>query len=103
MVVDGVFDFSGKRKQQLLEEFEGHGFVQGAYEYLLSMPMWNLTHEKKESLEKELAQKAAELALLKSTSPENLWRKDLQVLRQKITLTTKRGRDDTVSSNKRKR
>jgi len=92
LVVDGVFDFAGKRKQELLDEFEGHGFVAGAHEYLLTMPMWNLTEDKKEALEKDLQEQSARLTLLRSTSPENLWRQDLTALRNKLQVTQKRKR-----------
>lgn len=92
LVVDGVFDFAGKRKQQLLDEFAGHGFVKGAHEYLLTMPMWNLTEDKKEALEKDLKEQSAQLTLLRSTSPENLWRQDLSALQSKLQVTQKRKR-----------
>ena len=103
LVVDGVFDFAGKRKHELLEEFQQHGFVQGAHEYLLSMPMWNLTHEKSDALQQELKDLSASLTLLHSTSPEQLWRQDLAQLRQKLHIPQKRSAASASSSNKRKR
>ena len=54
-----------------------HKQVKAGYEYLLGMSLWNLTAEKVEQLVKELEGKLAELATLKSTSPEQMWESDL--------------------------
>ena len=92
LVVSGAFAFAGKRKQQLVDEFTKHNFVPGANEYLLNMPMWNLTQDKKDALDSELEEKTAQLTLLQNTSPENLWRQDLAALKQKLQLCSKRKR-----------
>ncbi|XP_077108524.1 DNA topoisomerase 2-alpha [Ranitomeya variabilis] len=47
------------------------------YNYLLNMPMWYLTKEKKDELCKQRDTKIAELEDLKKKSPSDLWKKDL--------------------------
>ena len=49
------------------------------YDYLLGMAMWSLTFEKKEELLRKKDEKVHELNVLRGTSKEDLWRKDLQV------------------------
>ncbi|XP_064095039.1 DNA topoisomerase 2-alpha-like isoform X2 [Macrobrachium nipponense] len=47
------------------------------YDYLLGMPMWNLTKEKKDDILKNRDKKTQELNCLKLKSPEDLWTADL--------------------------
>lgn len=47
------------------------------FNYLLSMQIWNLTHEKVEQLKKEKNQKKIEYEVLKNTTIETLWMRDL--------------------------
>ena len=47
------------------------------YDYLLGMPMWNLTKEKKDELCKKRDDKQQELENLKAKSKEDLWEADL--------------------------
>ncbi|KAJ3046795.1 DNA topoisomerase 2 [Rhizophlyctis rosea] len=60
----------------LVEEGEGDSTKHG-YDYLLSMPIWNLTKEKVEKLKEDRDKKLEELEILKATSPKDLWREDL--------------------------
>merc|ERR1712228_510664 len=54
------------------------------YDYLLAMPMWNLTQEKKEELLRKKQEKHQELNNLRATSKEDLWRTDLTEFLQKL-------------------
>ncbi|KAJ1967690.1 DNA topoisomerase 2, partial [Dimargaris verticillata] len=47
------------------------------FDYLLSMPIWNLTREKVEQMLKERDAKQAEVDVLLKTSPAQLWNADL--------------------------
>ncbi|XP_020661519.3 DNA topoisomerase 2-alpha [Pogona vitticeps] len=49
------------------------------FNYLLNMPLWYLTKEKKDELCKQRDDKEKELETLKRKSPDNLWREDLAV------------------------
>merc|ERR1719375_1914244 len=54
------------------------------YDYLLGMPMWNLTMEKVEELKKQLEQKKAELAEIIATAIEMMWDRDLTALLEQL-------------------
>lgn len=54
------------------------------YNYLLSMPMWFLTKEKKEELCKQRDAKMTELNILKKKSPADLWREDLAAFSEEL-------------------
>ncbi|KAJ3321673.1 DNA topoisomerase 2 [Boothiomyces sp. JEL0866] len=57
------------------EEEENSG--NHGYDYLLSMPIWNLTMEKVQALIKEQEQKEYEIKVLLGQTPLDLWRNDL--------------------------
>lgn len=48
------------------------------YDYLLSMPIWNLTTEKKDEILKQQRAKGDELAKLKAKTADQLWLDDLE-------------------------
>ncbi|KAI8920016.1 DNA topoisomerase [Powellomyces hirtus] len=49
----------------------------GGYDYLLTMPIWNLTMEKVEQLKNQRDQKESEIVLMTGLSIDDLWRTDL--------------------------
>jgi DNA topoisomerase II len=49
------------------------------YDYLLGMPIWNLTMEKKDDILKQQKNKGDELKLLKSKTANDLWIEDLDI------------------------
>lgn len=55
-----------------------------AYDYLLSMPLWSLTHEKVAELMEERNAKERELNELLATSPQQLWINDLDTLLREL-------------------
>ncbi|XP_062859298.1 DNA topoisomerase 2-alpha [Trichomycterus rosablanca] len=54
------------------------------YNYLLSMPMWFLTKEKKEELCKQKDAKLSELSVLKRKSHSDLWKEDLAAFTEEL-------------------
>merc|ERR1719508_126095 len=54
------------------------------YDYLLGMPMWNLTQEKKDEICKKRDDKQQELERLKATTKEQLWETDLEEFMVKL-------------------
>ncbi|XP_048869800.1 DNA topoisomerase 2-alpha isoform X2 [Brienomyrus brachyistius] len=54
------------------------------YHYLLNMPMWYLTKEKKEELCKQRDAKLTELNTLKRKSPSDLWKEDLATFTEEL-------------------
>uniref|UniRef100_A0AAY4DLJ2 DNA topoisomerase 2 n=1 Tax=Denticeps clupeoides TaxID=299321 RepID=A0AAY4DLJ2_9TELE len=54
------------------------------YNYLLSMPLWFLTKEKKDELCKQRDAKMTELNTLKRKSPADLWKEDLAAFTEEL-------------------
>ncbi|KAL3243432.1 hypothetical protein MRX96_020499 [Rhipicephalus microplus] len=54
------------------------------YNYLLGMPLWSLTMERKDDLLKKRDEKREELEVLRRKSPENLWEEDLDAFSAKL-------------------
>ena len=105
-VVDGEISIGRKKKSVLVEELETKGFdkmskttkvaaaaaqeaadaganeeaadsVGISFDYLLSMPLWNLTQEKVDELCEEQVVKTQEVSALHATSDKELWETDL--------------------------
>uniref|UniRef100_A0AAY4DMB2 DNA topoisomerase 2 n=1 Tax=Denticeps clupeoides TaxID=299321 RepID=A0AAY4DMB2_9TELE len=57
------------------------------YNYLLSMPLWFLTKEKKDELCKQRDAKMTELNTLKRKSPADLWKEDLAAFTEELEVT----------------
>uniref|UniRef100_UPI0037E88711 DNA topoisomerase 2-alpha n=1 Tax=Semicossyphus pulcher TaxID=241346 RepID=UPI0037E88711 len=71
------------------------------YNYLLSMPMWFLTKEKKEELCKQRDAKMTELDTLKKKTPVDLWKADLAAFSEELeTLEAKEKDSVTVPVKK---
>jgi len=64
------------------ESSEGAGAEKSDYDYLLGMNLWSLTFEKVEEIKKQLETKEKELSVLKATSIEAMWDRDLVALSQ---------------------
>jgi len=52
----------------------------GGWDYLLGMPLWSLTKERVQDLQKQVEVKQQELDDLEFTAPEELWEKDLDAI-----------------------
>ncbi|KAM9424220.1 DNA topoisomerase 2-alpha [Pholidichthys leucotaenia] len=66
------------------------------YNYLLSMPMWYLTKEKKEELLKQRDAKLTELSTLKKKSPADLWREDLAAFTEELERVEAKEKENAV-------
>uniref|UniRef100_A0A8C9UBH7 DNA topoisomerase 2 n=1 Tax=Scleropages formosus TaxID=113540 RepID=A0A8C9UBH7_SCLFO len=66
------------------------------YNYLLSMPMWFLTKEKKEELCKQRDAKLTELNTLKKKSPSDLWKEDLAAFTEELDRVEEKERQNAV-------
>ncbi|XP_064478636.1 DNA topoisomerase 2-alpha-like [Ornithodoros turicata] len=71
-----------------------------SYNYLLGMPLWSLTRERKEDLLKKRDEKRAELEALRKKSPEHLWEEDLTAFEAKLDEVEKQEREDETSTVK---
>lgn len=75
-----------KRASRLIDEslVEGEGNELGQYDYLLNMPISSLTAEKIAELHRSVKKTETNLDELKKTTPEDLWRKDLDQLEKHL-------------------
>ena len=78
------------------EEEEKDGF-----NYLLSMPLWNLTLEKKEEILKQQQEKKKTLRNLKEKSVEQLWIDDLNEFKIELEKFEIKEKEDQESSGKK--
>ena len=67
------------------------------YEYLLGMPMWNLTEEKIDELEKLMLAKKHEHDALKKKHHFDLWREDLEVFKEALTKQEEKDERDRLA------
>ena len=99
-VISGDLVISNRPKKELMKELRNQGYPAmpskskkseddedsyddiGAkdYDYLLSMPLWNLTMEKVDKLKKQKRVKEDELEDLRATSISDIWLRDLDAL-----------------------
>lgn len=68
------------------------------FNYLLSMPLWNLTKEKKDELLKQRDQKADELRCIRKKTPKDLWREDLAVFEELLQETERIEREEGAAA-----
>ncbi|KAM7381870.1 hypothetical protein PAMA_012632 [Pampus argenteus] len=66
------------------------------YNYLLSMPMWFLTKEKKDELCKQRDAKLTELNTLKKKSPADLWKEDLAAFSEELERVEAKEKEDAT-------
>ena len=80
------------------EESSGKG---PDYGYLLGMPMWNLTLEKKEEILKKRDEKHQELKKVQGTTKEEMWEKDLSEFSTNLDeVEAKEAEEDSKDSTK---
>ena len=92
MVVSDELIVNKKKKSALELELESHTFPRMgktindnniSYDYLLSMPIYNLTHEKIEELKNQEDKKTAEYKTLENLTSDNIWLNELNELKDK--------------------
>ncbi|PKU31925.1 hypothetical protein llap_17771 [Limosa lapponica baueri] len=67
------------------------------FNYLLNMPLWYLTKEKKDELCKQRDNKEAELENLKRKSPSDLWKEDLAVFVEELDVVEAKQAQDELA------
>ncbi|KAH6946897.1 hypothetical protein HPB50_015967 [Hyalomma asiaticum] len=68
------------------------------YNYLLGMPLWSLTRERKDDLLRKRDEKRDELEALRRKTPENLWEEDLVAFLAKLDEVEQAQRDEENST-----
>uniref|UniRef100_H3D5N4 DNA topoisomerase 2 n=1 Tax=Tetraodon nigroviridis TaxID=99883 RepID=H3D5N4_TETNG len=85
-----------KNEDETLEDASGPD-----YNYLLSMPMWFLTKEKKEELCKQRDAKLTELNTLKKKSPADLWKEDLAAFSEELESSEAKEKENAAAPVKK--
>ncbi|XP_076008405.1 DNA topoisomerase 2-alpha [Genypterus blacodes] len=67
------------------------------YNYLLSMPMWYLSKEKKDELCKQRDAKMTELSTLKMKAPADLWKEDLVNFSEELERVEAKEKEDAAA------
>ena len=79
-VLDGVIDLRRKTTEQIDMMLREHGLVKledHGFDYLIKMPMISVSTEQVNKLMKEKADTETALAILRSTTVEQIWLKEL--------------------------
>tara|TARA_B100000767_G_scaffold208866_1_gene195812 strand:+ start:43 stop:3522 length:3480 start_codon:yes stop_codon:yes gene_type:complete len=96
-----------KKKVDLVKKLTKLAFpeIDGGYDYLLGMPLWNLTFEKVEELKRQRNLKQIEHDNLSAKSIENIWLSELDLLKEKYLQwrEAKQKEDDTFITKKSKK
>jgi DNA topoisomerase II len=77
--LDHVDDFKGKKKDALIELLLKNKFVD--YDWLLSMPIWNLTRDKIDELKKEIGDQKAYLKTLEDDTAKEMYTRELKAFK----------------------
>jgi len=111
MVVKKEIEINNKKKQEIEEALEKNSFPKFGknkndqkltYDYLLTMPIYNLSYEKIEELKKQHQDKEAEYKELEALTPEDIWTRELDILEEEYTKWYKVKIDIVNSSGKKK-
>ena len=91
MVVKKEIDINNKKKSEIEESLVKNKFpkigknkddTKLTFDYLLTMPLYNLSYEKIEELKKQQQDKEAEYQELEKMTPEEIWMNELEILEE---------------------
>lgn len=105
MIVEKKLEINNKKKSDIEADLEKNKFPKhdNTYNYLLSMPLYNLTNEKIEELKKQEKDKQTEHDDLVSKKPEQLWMHDLLELESAYDKWTESKEKDTSNTSTKKK
>ncbi len=84
--IEGILDINKKSKDHIITILTKSKYPtdENSYDYLLRLPIYSLTLEKINELNKQCTNKKNELSFIKNKTPEQLWKLDLEDLLQKL-------------------
>lgn len=85
-IISGRLKIMNNKKQNIVDYLEENEYPlhEKSYDYLIKMPINNLTYEKKQELEKECKDKHLLLTNIENESEITTWTNDLEVLNKKL-------------------
>jgi len=86
MIAKGSLKIGNRSKAELMAELEAQKFQKDkeGFEYLLNIPLWSLTLERMQKLEKEKNLKAQELKNIQKSSSLDMWKTELLELKKEL-------------------
>jgi DNA topoisomerase-2 len=86
LIVDKKIQINNIPKNEIVESIEKHKIDKkdGSFDYLLSMPIYSLTKEKYEEIQKQLELILSEIEKTKKIKPIDMYKNDLKELRKKL-------------------
>lgn len=88
-IIENKLKINNRKKEDIEEYLENNSYpkkqneiegkIKNNYDYLIKMPIWNLTYEKKEELLKELNNKKEILSEIENKTIEKMWLEDLEI------------------------
>ena len=111
MVVEKKIEINNKKKNEIEESLIKNDFpkfgknksdTKLTYDYLLTMPIYNLSYEKIEELKKQQKDKESEYKSLEELTPENIWLNELEILEEEYIKWYKMKIDMSKTSVKKK-
>ena len=107
MKLEKKIKIENRKRTRLVEKIKKLGFPEfsDSYDYLLGMPLWNLTFEKVEELKKQRNLKQIEFDNLKSKTIETIWLGELDNLLEKyyVWIESKKTDDEFFNNKKLKK
>jgi DNA topoisomerase-2 len=84
--IDGILQINKKSKDVIIKSLENEKYIkdESSYDYLLKLPIYSLTLEKIQELNKNCESKRSSLLFIQSKTPEELWKIDLEQLLKKL-------------------
>jgi DNA topoisomerase-2 len=84
--IDGILQINKKSKDVIIQSLENGKYIkdESSYDYLLKLPIYSLTLEKIQELNKNCESKRSSLLFIQSKTPEELWKIDLEQLLKKL-------------------
>jgi DNA topoisomerase-2 len=84
--INGILQINNKSKDFIIKSLENGNYPKddSSYDYLLKLPIYSLTLEKIQELNKNCESKQKSLLFIQSKTPEELWKIDLEELLKKL-------------------
>jgi DNA topoisomerase II len=86
MVIDGALQINNRKKEDIVRDIEEYEFmrINGTYDYLLNMPIYNFTKEKYDDYLAQAKSKKTELKTFRGIEPSQIWLNDLTELEKAL-------------------
>ena len=85
-IISGRLKIMNNKRQNIMDYLEDNEYPlhEKTYDYLIKMPIHNLTYEKKQELEKECKEKHLMLTNIENETEITTWNNDLEALNKKL-------------------